>query len=359
MSVRLIDIARRTGFSVSTVSRVLNNKSHEFRIKEKTKRKIKEVAEELGYRPNKLARSLKLNKTFELGIIVPDLSNPFFATLVKSISKEARRVGFGIMLNDSDENVPNEERAIQTFIEKRVDGFVIAPVGLKFEHINQLATYKIPTVVIDRCFNNLDFDSVGVDNFKGAYLGVKYLIGEGHRKIAFIQGIPGTFTNDGRLEGYKRALEEAEISYRAEYIVGDDFRALNGYLRTKTLLNLDDPPTAIFAASDLIVLGVYQAIKEEKKRIPQDVSVVSFDDPFFASYLSPPLTAIQQPIKEMGIIAVKLLLERIENNVTEPRQIFLKPNLVIRKSVARLSGTEIESAPPDSRKLKKVGDEFV
>jgi len=345
MSIRLIDIAKKTGFSVSTVSRVLNNKSHEFKIKEETKRKIKEIADELGYRPNKLARSLKLNKTCELGIIVPDVSNPFFANLVKIISKEARQVGFGIMLNDSDENVSNEERAVQTFIEKRVDGLIIAPVGLKFEHIKQLVNYKIPTVVIDRCFKDLNFDSVGVDNFKGAYLGVRYLIREGHRKIAFIQGIPGTFTNDGRLEGYQQALEEAEIPYRDEYVVGDDFRALNGYLRTKTLLNLEDSPTAIFAASDLIVLGVYQAIKEEKKRIPEDISVVTFDDPFFASYLSPSLTAIQQPIKEMGIIAVKLLLERIENNNSEINHILLKPKLIIRNSVTRLDSAPKKEAP--------------
>ena len=336
MAIRLADIAKKTGFSVSTVSRALHSGSSKYKISQDTIKKIKKVAEELGYRTDKIARGLKLKRTLEIGVVVPDILNPFFATLVKSISKEVRKIGYTIMLCDSDETPQIEEEAIEHLLEKRVEGLIISAVGIHFNHIKALEKYKLPIVVVDRLFHGLKFDSVCVDNFKGALKATEYLVREGHRKIAIIQGLPGTSTNDARLSGYKTALNNANIAINFKYIVGDDFRRLNGYLQTKTLLKLDDPPTAIFTASDLIAIGAIQAIKEENMKIPDDISIVTFDDPRYVSHLSPPLTAVRQPVTEIGIIAVKLLTNRMKSFYDQIKQICLEPQLIVRNSVIHL-----------------------
>jgi len=344
MSIRLIDIAKKTGFSVSTVSRVLHSKSDKYKISKETKRCIQAAAKELGYRPNILARSLKLKKTHNIGLIVPDVANPFFATLVKSIGKEVRESDYSLILSDSDENISIERDSIHLLLEKRVEGLIIASVGIDDSHLKNLKISKTPVVIVDRYFDELIFDTVCVNNYKGAYLGTQYLIREGHRRIAFIQGLQGTSTNDERLQGYKSALKEANVPVDDKYIVGDDFRSLNGYLQTKTLLNLDQAPTAIFTAGDLIALGAFQAIKEENLHIPDDISIATFDDPSFASHLSPPLTAIRQPIKEMGIIAVKLVLEKIENFNRDAKKVILEPQLVVRNSVSKVFEPVIQNS---------------
>ncbi len=337
MSTRLIEIAEKTGFAVSTVSRVLHDRSNKYKISDKTKRAVKKAAEELGYRPNSLARGLRLQQTHEIGVVVPDLSNPFFATLVKSIAGELRKSGYSIIVCDSDENTAIEQESIQLLLDKRVDGLIIAAVGLENSHLKKFEKNKIAFVAVDRCFAELNVDTVSVDNVRGAYLAVQHLLREGHRRIALIQGLPGTHVNVGRLRGYKQALKEARIAVEDKLIVGDDFRTYNGYLETKLLLKLEEPPTAIFTASDLIALGALEALKEDGRRIPQDIALVTFDDPSFATYLSPALTAVAQPVEKMGEMAVKLLLRRMQSPHGEPRKILLEPRLVIRDSVARFS----------------------
>jgi LacI family transcriptional regulator len=191
--------------------------------------------------------------------------------------------------------------------------------------------------MIDRCFDSLNIDSVSVDNVKGAMFAVNHLINEGHTRIAFIQGLPGTYANETRLQGYKQALSDAGISIDEQLIVGDDFRSLNGYLETKYLLQLSAPPTAVFTAGDLIALGTLEACRENGIRIPQDISLVTFDDPVFSSYLSPALTAIEQPITKMTEMAVAMLYRRMRNPEDERRKVLLEPKLNVRNSVARQS----------------------
>ncbi|MGH7598771.1 MAG: LacI family DNA-binding transcriptional regulator [bacterium] len=336
MSTRLKELAKKTGFSVSTVSRVLHDQSNKYKISEATKRVVRKAAEDLEYRPNSLARGLRLKQTYEIGVLVPDISNPFFATLVKSIAGELRKSGYSIIVCDSDENTTIEQESIQVLLNKRVEGLIIAAVGLEDSHLKKFEKNKIALVSVDRCFADLTVDAVSVDNVRGAYLAVQYLIKEGHRRIAFIQGLPGTHVNEGRLQGYKQALKEAHIPLEEKLIVGDDFRTYNGYLETKLLLKLEAPPTAIFTASDLIALGTLEALKEDGRRIPHDITLVTFDDPSFATYLSPALTAVAQPVEKMGEMAVKLLFRRMRSPQGEPRRILLEPRLVIRDSVARL-----------------------
>ena len=345
MSTRLIEIAQKTGFSVSTVSRVLHDQSNKYKISDKTKHTIRKTAAALGYRPNNLARGLRLKQTHEIGIVVPDISNPFFATLVKSMAGELRKSGYSIIVCDSDENTAIEQESIQLLLDKRVDGLIVAAVGLENSHLKKFEKNRIAFVSIDRCPADLSVDMVSVDNVRGAYLAVQYLIKEGHQRIAFIQGLPGTHVNKERLRGYTQALTEAAIGVEEKFVVGDDFRTYNGYLETKLLLKLDDPPTAIFTASDLIALGALEALKEDGRRIPHDIALVTFDDPSFATYLSPALTAVAQPVEKMGEMAVKLLLRRMQTPLGEPRSILLEPHLVIRDSVTRISPPSAVKAP--------------
>lgn len=337
MASTLTDVAARTGFSVSTVSRVLHDRTQKYKISEETKISIRRAAEELGYTPNKLARGLRLKKTHQIGVIVPDVSNPFFSMMVKSVAKEARKEGYRILVADSDEETIIEQESLQALLEDRVDGLLIAAVGQDNSHIRELHGSETPLVMLDRWTRDLDADAISVDNFRGGYLAVEHLLREGHRRIAFIQGRRGTSANEGRLQGFLKAMADAEVSVQSQYVVGDDFGTLNGYIETKSLLQLEEPPTAIFAAGDLIALGVLQALKEESIVIPRDLSMVTFDDPSFASYLSPPLTAIEQPIEKMGEMGVKLLLRRMRTPDAEVNQLLLEPRLIVRESVARLS----------------------
>ena len=336
MSSTLKDIAEKTGFSVSTVSRVLHDNSQKHKISEETQAKVKTAAKDCGYRVNALARGLRLQKTFEIGIIVPDISNPFFSEVIKSLAGEIRKKGYNFIVFDSDEDISIERSAIKSLLEKRVDGLIIASVGQDFSHIQKIRDAEIPIVMVDRCFDDLDVDSVSVDNMNGALLAVNHLIKEGHTRIAFIQGLPGTYANERRLQGYKSALQDAGIPIDERLIVGDDFRSLNGYLETKLLLKLANPPTAIFTAGDLIALGTLEACKENNVKIPDDLSLVTFDDPVFASYLSPALSAVEQPISKMAEMAAALLYRRMRNPLDERRKVLLEPKLNIRSSVSRL-----------------------
>ncbi|NUN70089.1 MAG: LacI family DNA-binding transcriptional regulator [Bacteroidetes bacterium] len=337
MSSTLKDIANKTGVSVSTVSRVLHDNSKKYKISDETQERVKKAAKELGYRINTLARGLRLQKTYEIGLIVPDIANPFFSAMIKSLAGELRKGGYNFIVYDTDEDISIEKSAVKSLMEKRVDGMIIASVGQEFSHIQKLRDANVPIVMIDRCFDSLDIDSVSVDNVKGSLFAVNHLIKEGHTRIAFIQGLPGTYANETRLQGYKQALNDAGIGIDEHLIVGDDFRSLNGYLETKHLLKNPVPPTAIFTAGDLIALGALEACREHGIRIPSDLSLVTFDDPVFTSYLSPALTAIEQPIQKMTEMAVAMLYRRMRNPDDERRKILLEPKLNVRSSVTRLT----------------------
>lgn len=337
MTITLKDVAKRAGFSVSTVSRVLNGRGYKHRISERTIQIIERVAGELDYRPNQLARGLRLKKTHAIGLVIPDISNPFFAHVSRIIQTESYKLGYTLMVCNTNENQDTEIEQILLLRSKGVDGFIIMPVGLESAHINELLNDNIPLVLLDRCFNDLKTNSVLVDNYTGAYQATEYLIECGHQRIAIIQGLPNTSTNNMRVKGYRDALAHYGIAVDEKLIVGKDYRRENGYIETKFLLNLTSRPTAIFCTSDLITLGTLDAIFEEHYRIPEDVSIVSFDDIDFAPFLFSPLTAVSQPKQLMGEMAVKLLLEDIKSRGgKEKSRIVLKPKLNIRKSVHNL-----------------------
>ncbi len=349
-SATLNDIAERAGVSVSTVSRVLNKKAQRYRISPETEQRILKAAKELSYRPNDLARGLRLRKTNTIGLIAPDVSNPFFAYIIKRVQGVAHSMGYSLIVCNTDENLEQEIAHLNLLLRNRVDGLIAMPVGLRHEHYEDCVDKEIPLVLLDRCFDELSVRSVVVDNYGGSFEAMEHLIGFGHERIAMIQGLPGTYTNTARLNGYRDALEAHGLPFDDELVVGSDFRQENGYMETKLLLSMADRPTAIFATSDTITLGALQAIYEEGLSIPEDMSVVMFDDVDFAPYLRCPLTAVRQPKELMGEMAVKLLVDEIRGDRHGPHpagnsRVVLKPRLVPRASVTAPSGTnEVDSS---------------
>jgi LacI family transcriptional regulator len=334
MAVTLHDIAKQAGVSVSTVSRVLNKKSVNSRISKQTEKLILKTAKELNYRPNQLARGLRLKRTHTIGLVVPDIANPFFAFIIKSVQTVSHKLGYTLVVCDTDENLPLEIEHSQMLLSKGVDGLIVLPVGQKFSHLEGLLRNGVPLVVVDRSFTGLNSSTVVIDNHAGAFEATELLIKNGHRRSAIIQGLPDTFTASGRLQGFLDAHAKYGIPVDRRLIVGRDFRKETGYIETKFLLSLEDRPTAIFTTGDLITLGALEAIMEEGVEVPRDVSIVAFDDIESASYFRCPITAVAQPKENMGEIAVKLLLEQIRNpNNFEPKRIVLKPKLIIRESV--------------------------
>jgi LacI family transcriptional regulator len=340
MSARLIDIAKSTGFSVSTVSRVLNQTADKYKISTETKKRILEVAEKLGYRPNIIARSLRLQQTNEIGMVVPDISKRFFSFLVKIITKHLRGYAYKMIVYDADENTEIEEESIKSLLEKKVDGLIVCPVGVTSTHLAKIARTGIPLLTIDRCFETLEVDSISVDNYKGARMAVEYLIREGHRKIGVIHGLPGTWLNELRVKGYHDALSEAGIPAEKKYNLCDSFGTFNGYLEMSRLLSLKERPTAVFFAGGYILLGALKAIREKNLRIPEDISFITFDDPTYALQLTPPITAVAQPVAELAAMAVKLMLRRMEEPQSDIERVLLPPQLVVRNSVAKIKTTE-------------------
>ncbi|MBN1845922.1 MAG: LacI family DNA-binding transcriptional regulator [Sedimentisphaerales bacterium] len=326
-------IASRLGVSVTTVSRVLNGRARQYRISEKTEQAVLAVADKHHYAPNHLARSLRINKTFTLGLVIPDISNPFFAGLARHVEGEARGVGYAVLLCDSEENTAIELESLRLLQGRKVDGIIICPVGRRGEHLERLYRQGLPLVVVDRYFPRRKLPYVTSDNFGGAFSAVTYLIEKGHRRIACIQGIPDSASNRDRVAGYQKALDEHGLLAES-CLVGDHFGERNGYIQTKLLLQRTVRPTAVFAAGNLITLGCLQALAEEGLRVPEDMSIISFDDQPYFAFLATPLTSVAQRYAAMGEIAVQRLLNQIDTaNGQAPEGIVLPTEFRERGSV--------------------------
>lgn len=335
-NITLKSIADQLDVSVTTVSRVLNGKSERYRISRETQELINSAAKELSYSPNQLARGLRLKRTNTIGYIIPDISNPFFSSIAKSVEKSARKSGYSILLCDSEEDTKIEENLLQLMVDRKVDGLIISPVGLEVNHLLKISQKNIPIVLLDRYFPELNLPFVTSDNYKGALEAVNMLIDNGHRRIACIQGLINTSPNNDRVKGYIDAHKNHDLMIDKKLIVGDSFGEENGYIETKLLLKQEDQPTAIFAVSNLISLGAIRAISEEGLKIPDDISMVSFDDQPYSRFLSTPMTTVSQQNAQIGQIAIKLLIDQIESNrQLEPKGIFLPTKLISRDSVKR------------------------
>lgn len=340
----LKSISEKLGISVSTVSRVLNGKSNHYRISKETEELILKATKELNYIPNQLARGLRLKRTNSIGYIIPDISNPFFASIAKSVEKSARKFGYSILLCDSEENTEIEFAALQLMLNRKVDGLIISPVGLEVSHLKFVSQKNVPVVLLDRYFPELDIPFVTSDNYQGALDAVDLLIENGHTRIACIQGLRNTSPNNDRVRGYRDAHQKHGLAVDESLIVGDSFGEENGYIESKLLLKRANIPTAIFSISNLISLGAIRAISEEGLKIPDDISMISFDDQPYSRFLATPMTTVAQQNYQIGQIATKLLIDQIESNRRiEPKGIFLPTKLNIRGSVKRNFGLPLKA----------------
>src|ERR1051325_1143520 len=330
-------IARRSGRSVTTVSRVLSGQATRYRISKKTETAVRKLAAESGFVPNQLARGRRLKKTLSIGLVIPDISNPFFAGIAHQVIAGTRRHGYSVILCDSQDTTELEIQSLGLLQSRSVEGIVLCPTGLASKNLGQFVGGKLPIVLVDRFFPDLPLPYVSSDNVSGASQATEVLIAHGHRRIACLQGVQGTSPNESRVRGYKEALARHHLPIDENLIVGDSFTEQSGYIETKLLLKMQPGAQAILALSNLNALGAIRALAEEKRRVPEDISIISFDDTPYSAYLATPLTTIAQANSEMGEVAVKLLFDQIQSPHRRNKGgILLPTNLVMRSSVRRL-----------------------
>ncbi len=329
------DIAKSTSLSITTVSRVLNGKAKQYRISEKSQKKIVEVAEALNYIPNQIAVNLQSGRTRTIALIIPSLMNPYFSRIAGMINMELQRMGYATLISDCNENPKIEEEELKQMSSRNVEGIIIAPCGSSPDPFRHSQNLKIPVICLDRYIDGLEIPFVSTDNYLGAYQATKHFIRNRHTHIACIQGIESSMPNKLRIKGFKAALEEEGIN--TSNISGNDFSVENGYTETLFLLQNKPKPTAIFAMSNTIALGCISALKEYNLRIPEDISLIAFDDHPYLDYLSTPLTCVAQPVNDICKTAVRLLFSLINDEEIKSKQIFLKPTLKLRESVKRLN----------------------
>jgi LacI family transcriptional regulator len=334
--VTLKTIAADLKLSVGTVSRVLNGKAKEFRISDKTVKSVMNYAKDNNYSPNMVAKGLRASRTFSIGLMIPDIANPFFSMMAKHIEKAASAANYSILLVDAEENVEKEKQQVRNMLNRQVDAIIAAPVGISFDHFKEITKIKIPIIFVDRYFNNSSIPYVTSDNFNGGYIATKHLIENGHQRIALLNGFETIEPVKERRRGYQKAIEEAGIFADESLIVGVEFGVENGFKYTKELLQLKNRPTAIFAMSNLIGLGVLQAVKEEGLTIPNDISLIIFDDQPYVSYLNPPITTVKQNSEIIGEYAVEYILNRIEDESYETDSKIIPIKLIERNSVCTI-----------------------
>lgn len=327
------DVARLAGVSISTVSHVINKTRY---VEPETREKVYEAIKTLGYRPNILASSLRKRVTNTIGLIISNITNLFYPEVVRGVEDLLAKYNYNLILCNSDENVEKEKNYIEVLFSRRVDGLIITPSKSSEtrENLDLFREKNIPIVLVDRKIEGLEEDVVLADNIEGTYEAISYLISLGHKRIGIITGPLDTTTGCERLEGYLKALEDKGIKKDDNLIYEGDFKEEGGYKGVEALLNISNPPTAIFTSNNLMALGALKKITELGLKIPQDLSLISFDDMDWFPYFSPPLTAVYQPAYELGETAVKLLFERLKRGRKKRKEVRLPTKLIIRESCA-------------------------
>jgi DNA-binding LacI/PurR family transcriptional regulator len=328
-NVTASDVANSLGMSQSTVSRVFTPGAS---VSEETKRKVLNAARELGYRPNAIARSLTTKKSNMIGIVMGDITNPFYPDVLSKFSKELSTKGYHVLfVNAENEKLSSDE--VNQFLEYNVEGVVVTDASLTSSVASYLKDYHIPVVMFNRYNPNSFFHAVSCDNIDGGYQIGRYLIEKGHRHFAFISGTHNTSTSKDREIGFRKALVESGYNLTTD---DGDYTYEGSYAAALRLLNSVHPPDAVFCANDIMALGVIDAAKEIGVRIPEDVSIVGFDDISLAKWSAYSLTTWKQPVNEMIEATIELLLHNIEQTETQGTPIYksIKGVLVERKSVA-------------------------
>jgi len=330
MPITIYDVARVAGVSMATVSRVVNGNPN---VKPATRKRVLETIESLGYRPNAVARGLASKKTTTVGVVIPDISNSFFAEVVRGIEDIARMYHYNIILSNSDKNVDKELSLINTLLEKQVDGLLFMGGEVTEEHLNIFKTSTVPIVLAATKDPQNRFPSVDIDHFQAAKDAVNAFIQSGHKKIALISG-PLTDPLNGlaRFEGYKSALAEAEIPFTEEYVRIGDFRYESGMKAMKYFLEQSEVPTAVFATSDEMAVGAIHSIQDNGLSVPNDIEIRGFDNTPISSMVRPLLSTVAQPQYDIGAVAMRFLTKHMNDEPIADQTVVLEHELVNRNS---------------------------
>lgn len=303
------DVAKKAGVSTTTVSHVINETRF---VSDELRQRVMDAMQSMDYHPNILARSLRSGKSKTIGLIVPDISNLFFAEIARKVEDRGLEYGYSVILCNTDDDHAKEAGYIDVLITKKVDGIIFISAGYEGENLYKLLNNKIPIVIADRSLGDVVTDVVLVDNWMGGYTATKYLLELGHRKIACISGPSSLTPSAQRVEGFHQALKDAAIEINYCLVIPGDFRSVGGEKAMNSLLECDKKPTAVFACNDMMALGAMRAINNRGLRVPEDISLVGFDDIPISQCVYPAITTVAQPIEELGSIVVKYLIERIE-----------------------------------------------
>lgn len=324
--VGIKDIARECKVSATTVSRALNNSKE---ISKKTRELVLKTCDERGYIPNSSARSLILNKTNMIGLLIPDITNQYYAYVSKGVSSYLEKIGYGLVLCNSDRNKENENRYINFLSQKRVDGIILIPVKPKAADYKKIIE-NVPLVMVDNYVNDLEISYVGNDNYSGARKIISHMLRQGYRKIGVILGDESSSASNERLRAYKDILIENNIKIKEEILLNSSATFEAGFELAKILIN--QKVDSIFTINDSVAMGVMKYCHMNNIQIPKDIGIAGYDDIEQAAMLPVPLTTVHQRKFELGKTAAKVLIDEINNNQSAKQQIILQPELIIRKS---------------------------
>lgn len=347
MSIKLEDIAKETGFSISTVSRVLSNSNYP--VSESIREKVLRAAKIMGYEPNIAARSLRTDRTNTIGIIVDDLLSPFTPPIVRGIQDYLNQHSFLSLIVNSDWDPAQEQAAIKTLLSRPVDGIIFV------EYSHQAASDVLersnkPHVFVHRLFGSPIKNSVVPDDYYGASLAIEHLIHLGHRRIGYINGPENWHTCRARRSGYQDTLQKHDLLFDASLVQPGDWEIESGYAAGKKLLKYDERPTAIFAANDAMALGAIYAIQDAGLNVPADMAVVGYDNRNFTKTVRPRITTVTMPVIEMGGVAAELLLKQIAGGRKEDEELKVKGQLIIRETCGAPEAKRTQQEP-DARTL--------
>jgi LacI family transcriptional regulator len=327
--VTIVEVAKKAQVSLGTVSRVINNDIH---VAPETRERVSSVMQEMQYVANRQARGLKGMKTNVIGVLVPDLATSYIGEIMHGIDTELALHQFELMLFTHHRIAAKEAGYVANMVQGMVDGILLVLPRNIADYTDTLTRHKFPFVVIDHQGSGDPCPSVGATNWQGGYNATEYLIKQGHKRIGFITGSIGLGCSQDRLKGYRSALRTYHIPEKPELIYEGDFNQPDGYVAASAFLELSIPPTAIFASNDVMAMGVMDAVRNRNLRIPDDISVVGFDNIPQSAMINPSLTTVQQPLEQMGRVATQMLLGILKDPKKDVGRIELPTELIVRNS---------------------------
>ena len=330
MRVTLKELARQAGVHPSTISRIVNDDPR-LRVSEDTRKRVKNLLDKTGYRPDGMARGLKLRQSFVLGVLIPDVLNPLFAAIFRGVEDVALEHGYTVILSSTDGQPDRERDVLLALQARRIDGMVVASASLRDPSVRWLRQQPIPHVLVNR-YSDLKDPFVGTDDETGARIATQHLISLGHKRIAHLAGSQRVSTAVLRRRGYLAALKAAGIQPDPNLVVEAGLIAGGGVSATRRLLALRNPPTAAVAVNDVAAIGAYDAVEQLGLKIPKDLAVTGYNDVPLAGRLRPGLTTIRVPAVEFGRESARLLLEQLTTGKVSTKRIVLPPHLVVRGS---------------------------